>query len=203
MSRGYLFTESSFICFAIVFKKPLLHFYQILLVKTFPLIPNTTALHTREKKPRQVILGDIGTPDLPFELEKIWQPCVRLFCGQPFSVRRSGFTQFYLPMQTNVHAKMIFRVFFFFFAEKDLFSGTETTAQRYLWLYCHAVVKSIPIVFIIQGWAKVTQRYPKMRTREFPSFFFVPNFVGWRMSLQHHCPTTQHSKANEVRHKEE
>ncbi len=42
-------------------------------------------------------------------------------------------------------AKMIFGAFFFF-AEKNLLSRTETTAQCYLWLYHSAVVKGIPVV---------------------------------------------------------
>ncbi len=45
-----------------------------------------------------------------------------------------------------VCAEMIFGVFFFFFAEKDLLSHTETTTQHDLWLYHSAVVKGISIV---------------------------------------------------------
>ncbi len=39
-----------------------------------------------------------------------------------------------------VRAKIIFGVFF---AEKDLLLPTETTAQRYLWLYHRAVVRKV------------------------------------------------------------
>ncbi len=54
------------------------------------------------------------------------------------------FRSTFLCRHTYIHAKMIFRVFIF--TEKDLLLQTETTAQRYLWLYRHTVVKGIPIV---------------------------------------------------------
>ncbi len=56
-----------------------------------------------------------------------------------------------------IRAKMIFGKFYF--AEKDLFSHMETTAQRYLWLYHHAIVKGIPIV-------SPSYMYTQKRTKE-------------------------------------
>ncbi len=59
---------------------------------------------------------------------------------------------------------MIFGVLFF--AEKYLLSRTETTAQRYLWLYRHTVVKGILIV---------SPSY--MYTQSYTLFVFYANFV--------------------------
>ncbi len=57
-------------------------------------------------------------------------------------------TFLYRRMYVRVHPKMIFGAFFFFFWKRltYLLSRTETTAQRYLWLNRHAVVKGIQIV---------------------------------------------------------
>ncbi len=49
-------------------------------------------------------------------------------------------------MHVRVHAKMIFGAFFFWLKKVNMpTSTTETTTQRYLWLYRRAVVKGIQI----------------------------------------------------------
>ncbi len=52
-------------------------------------------------------------------------------------------------MYVRTRPKMIFSAFFFFFCWKRLtylLLHTETTAQYYLWLYHHAIVKGIQII---------------------------------------------------------